>query len=59
MEKTIGERCFEYRVAHDLSQQAMGKLCKLNWLTINKCEKGLPIRKMSAAKILLIIEKEE
>jgi len=56
--KTLAERCFEYRVAHDLSQQEMAKLCRVHWLTINNCENGKTVSKMTAAKIMAVIGQE-
>lgn len=57
-EKTLAEKCFEYRVANDLNQTEMAALCKLHQQTIHNCESGKRIGRMSAAKICAVIGDE-
>jgi len=59
MGKTLGIKCFEYRVKHELNQQEMAALCRVHWLTILHCEQEKPLRRMTAAKIAAVVGKDE
>lgn len=59
MEKTLAEKCFAYRVKYGLSQQEMAKKCRVHWLTINNCEHGKNVSKMTEAKILSVVSEDQ
>lgn len=57
--KTIGERIFEYRGKHELSQEKFAKLAGVSGMTINKAEtKDVKIQAITQAKIEKVLSME-
>ena len=57
--KPIGERIFEYRGRHELSQKKFAELAGVSDMTINKAEtKGIKLHATTHAKIEKVLKLE-
>lgn len=55
-EKTLAERCKEYREKHHLSKRGMADLCVVHVNTISNIENGKPLCGTTVKRVERVIE---